>query len=72
MDTKVSNLITCHWIDHQWADIKRFYVKRENDRRGFIQLELTYKITAIRLKKYSDWILQLVNSHEKQKKKIFN
>ena len=38
-----------------------------------VKLELTHKTTTIELKKYFDattgWILQLVNAHDKQKKK---
>ena len=54
MDTKVRKLITCHRIHHPRADIERHYVKRENDGRGLIQLELTYKTITIGLKKYLD------------------
>ena len=49
------------------------YVKRENGWRGLIQQELIYKTDTIGLKKYlditTDWMLQLVNTHKKQKKK---
>ena len=48
-------------------------VKRENGGRQLVQLELIYKTTTIGLKKYldttTDWMLQLVNIPEKQKKK---
>ena len=46
---------------------------RENTERELIQLELSYKTTTIGLKKYldttTDWMLQFVNTPEKQKKK---
>ena len=49
------------------ADTECHYVKREN---GGIPLKFTYNTTTVGLKKYStDWMLQLVNIHEKQKKK---
>ena len=58
------------------ADIECLYVKRESLARGLIHLELTYKTTTKELKKYlhptTDWMLQLQNTYEKQKKKIFN
>ena len=73
MDTKVRELIICHWMHHPRADIEHFYIKRENGGRGLIQLELAYKTTTIELKKYlnttTDWMLQLVKTHNKQKKK---
>ena len=41
--------------------IYRLYIERENDEKGSIQPELIYKITPIKLEKYSDskivWIL---------------
>ena len=70
MNTKDRKLITCHKIHHRRADIERFYIKRENDGRNLIQLELIYKTIIIGLKKYldvtTDWMLQLVNAHEKK------
>ena len=45
------------------------YVNWENGGRGLIQLKLTYKTTIKGLKKYLGWILPLVNTHEKEKKK---
>ena len=48
--------------------------KIENGGRSLIQLELTYKITSVELKKYldttTDWLLLFVNIHQKQNKKI--
>ena len=76
MDTKVRKLKTCHRIHHPIADTECLYVRRENGGRCLIQKELTYKITTIRLKKYldttTDWMIQLVDTHEKQRKKKFN
>ena len=71
MDTKVRKLITCHRMYHPRGDIKHYHIKRENGKR-LIQPELTYKTITIGSKKYldiTDWMLQLVNTHEKQKKK---
>ena len=74
MDTKVRKLTTCHRRHHIRADIERLYVKRENSGSGLIWQELTSKTTTIGLKKYLDtiieWILQLVNIYEKEKKNI--
>ena len=74
MDTKVRKLITCHRMHHPREERERLYAKRENVRRELTQLELTYKTATIGLKKYldatKDWMLQLLNIHEKQKKNI--
>ena len=60
-------------MHHPRADIERLYIKRENNGRGLIQRELTDKTTIVGSKKYldttTDWMLQLVNAHEKKKKK---
>ena len=37
-------------MHHSRADIERPYIKRENNRRGLIQLGLTNKKTTIELK----------------------
>ena len=34
------------------VDLERLVIKRENDGKGLIQLELVYKTTIMRLKKY--------------------
>ena len=76
MDAKVMKLITCHRKHHPRTDIERLYIRRENGGRGLIQQEMTNKTTTIGLKKYLDsiidWRLQLVNTHENQKTKIFD
>ena len=41
-------------MHHPRANIKHLYIKRENDRIGLIQPELTYKTNTIGLKKYLD------------------
>ena len=60
-------------MHHPIADIECFYAKREIDGKGLIQRVLTYKTTTIGLKKYLDtmanWMLLLVNAHEKRKMK---
>ena len=75
MDIKVRKLITYHRMYHpRAADTECLYVKRENDRKVLIQLELTYKTITMGLLKYLkykiDWMLQLVKTHEKLKKNI--
>ena len=73
MDTKVRKLIICHRRQYPKIDIEHFFIKWGNGRRGLSQQELTYEINTIGLKKYLDtitnWLLQLVNIHEKKKKK---
>ena len=49
MDTKVRKLITSHRIHYPKANIECFFIKRENDGRGLIQLDLTSKTTTIGL-----------------------
>ena len=74
MDTKVTKQITCYRMHHPRADIERLYINWENYGRGLIKLRLIYKTPTIGLKKYlgttTDWMLQLVNKHEKQKENI--
>ena len=74
MDTKDKKLITCHRMLHPRANVERLYVQRENGGWGLVLLELTNKTTTIDCKKFlnttTDWMLQLVNIHEKQKKNI--
>ena len=41
-------------MHHRRADIERLYVKEENDRKKWIQQELTDKTTTMRLKDYLD------------------
>ena len=64
---------TCHRMHHPRAHIERLYGKGKNGGRRFILLKLTNKTTAIGFNKYldttTDWMLQIVNTHEKQKKK---
>ena len=60
-------------MQHPRAELEHLDIKRENSGNGLIQQELTYKTTTIGLKKYlettTDWMLQLVDTHEKRKKK---
>ena len=69
MNRKVRKLIIYHRMHQPRAYTGRLKVKGENYGRLII-LELTYKTTTIGLKIYlsttTDWILQLVNIHEKK------
>ena len=60
-------------MHHPKAGLGRQYIKKENGGRGLIQQELTSKTTTIGLKKYldttTDWMLQLVNTHTRIKRK---
>ena len=66
MDTKVKKLITYHRMYYPRVDIERLYIKKGNGER--IDLKTTNGS-----KKYfdtiTDWLLQLINTHEKQKEK---
>ena len=74
MDTKTRKLITCHRMHHSRAVIEHLCIKRENGRRGLIQLEPTYKTTAKVAKKYLDttidWMQQLVNTQVTKEKNL--
>ena len=63
-------------MHHPKADKEYFYIYRENGGRGVENgAEVTYNTTIIVLKKYLDttyWMLQLVNTHRKQKKSIYS
>ena len=60
-------------MHHPRVDIRHLYIKREDGGKGLIKLELANKTIAVGRKKYLDktteWMIQLVNRHEKQKKK---
>ena len=60
-------------MHHQRTDIDRLHIRRGNNGIDLIHLQLSHKTTTVRLKKYlatsTEWILQLVNVHEIQKKK---
>lgn len=62
-------------LDIPKADVDCLYMPRSSVDRGMIQLELSYKISLMKLYKYlaaiQHWMLQLIMKHEKSKKKIF-
>ena len=72
LDTKTCKLLTCNRIHHPKADVDRLYVPRNEGRRGMIQLQLSYKTSTIGQHKYltkiTDWMLQLLLTHNKEKK----
>ena len=72
MDTKTRKLMTANRMHHPKADIDRIYLPRKEGGRGLIQLEMSYKTTTIGLDTYIqnnyDWMIQLVNQHERNKK----
>ena len=72
LDVKVRKLLTINKMHHPKADVDRLYIRRSDGGKGLLQLELMYKPTAIGLQTYldstEDWMLQLVNRHEKTKK----
>ena len=53
------------------ANVDRLYIPKNEGGRGMIQLELSYKTSTIGQHKYrtttTDWVLQLVLAHDKQK-----
>ena len=72
MDTKTRKLMTANRMHHPKADIDRIYLPRKEGGRGLIQLEMSYKTTTTGLDTYIqnnyDWMIQLVNQHERNKK----
>ena len=69
---KVRKLLTINIMHHPKADVDRQYTRRPDGGKGLLQLELMYKTTPIGLQPHldstQDWMLQLVNRHEKTKK----
>ena len=59
-------------MHHPKAYVDRVYLPRKEGGRGLIQLEMSYKTTTIGLDTYIqnnyDWMIQLVNQHERNKK----
>ena len=59
-------------MHHSKADVGRLYIPKNKERRGMMQLELSYKTSTIGQQKYlttiTDWMLQLVLGHGKTKK----
>ena len=72
MATKTRKLMTTNKMHHSKADMDRIYLPRKEGGRGLIQLEMSYKTTVIGLDTYIqnnyDWMIQLVNQHERNKK----
>ena len=72
LDVKVRKLLTVNKMHHPKADACRLYIPRSDGGKGLIQLELCYETITIGLQTYldsaQDWMLQLVNRHEKTKK----
>ena len=71
MNTETRKLITANRIHHPKAYVDRFYFHRKEG-CSLIQLEMSYKTTTIGLDTYIqnnyDWMIQLVNQHERNKK----
>ena len=59
-------------MHHTKTDVDRLYLPRSSGGTGMIQLETSYKTTAIGMQKYltvsNDWMIQLVRQHEGNKK----
>ena len=72
IDRKIRKLLSCNRMHHPKADVDRLYLPRAQGGRGLIQFELAYKTTTIGLAKYleisNDWMLKLVENHERRKK----
>ena len=72
LDIKVRKLLTMNKMHHPKADVDRFYIHRSEGGKGLLQLELLHKTITIGLQTYldstQDWLLRLVNRHEKTKK----
>ena len=68
------NVVNCNLEEMHYpkADVSRMYVPRKEGGQGMINLEMTYKTTAIGLNSYlessEDRMLHAVLQHEKKKK----
>ena len=64
--------MTANRMHHPKADTDRIYLPRKEGSRGLMQLEMSYKTTTTGLDTYLqnnyDWMIQLVNQHERSKK----
>ena len=58
-------------MHHSKADVDKLYIRRSDGGKGLLQLELMYKTATIGFQTYldstQDWMLQLVDKHEKTK-----
>ena len=72
MDTKTREFMTANRMHHPKAAIDRSYLPRKEGGRGLIQLGMSYKTTTIGQDTSNqnnyDWMIQLVNHHERNKK----
>lgn len=63
-------------MHHSKTDVDRLYLTKGNGIKAMIQLDLSYKISLIKLYKYiaaiQDLNVQLVKGHEKKSKKLFS
>ena len=68
LDAKTRKLLTSNKMHYPKADVDRLYLPRSIGGRGMIELETSYKTTAIGMQKYltvsNDWMIQLVRQHE--------
>ena len=71
LDIKVRKLLTMNKVHQPKADVDMLYIRRSEGEKGLLQLESLYKTLTIGLQTYldstQDWMLQLVNRHEKTK-----
>ena len=65
-------LLACYKMHHQKVNKDRLHLPRAERGRSLLQIELTYKTTAIGLHKYlettKEWIMELVRKHKNSKK----
>ena len=52
LDTKIRKLLTCNRMRNPKGDVDRLYIPRNEEGRGMIQLELSYKISTVGQHKY--------------------
>ena len=65
-------LLACYKMHHQKVNKDRLHLPRAERGRSLLQIELTYKTTAIGLHKYlettKEWIMELLRKHKNSKK----
>jgi len=70
IDRKTRKMLTMYKMHHPKADIDRLYVKRKEERRGLVQIEVAYKAELINIAEYlntnykEDQFVNIVKSHE--------
>ena len=73
IDRKTRKFLTMYRTHHPKSDVDRLYLTRQVGGRGLLQIEMSYKLATVGLRKYleekDDPFIKAVNHHESTKKK---